>query len=221
MSDTASAEPAAPADPVDDATPGADSTNPMLSALLSSLDSGGKFDPMSLLMSQLGGGGANDPRLTVLTKLMSQRASPTIIENEEGEAAEEAKRRRAEIRRERARRIRALRVLAKRMYGELEVLRERNDAFAAAIGACPVCFGDDPLCEECAGNGQPGSVAPDPDAWRQYVAPAVQRVRSIQIERARRQGRYVDSTQAAAAGGSGGHNDIGRSFATEDGRQSP
>ena len=219
MSDTASAEPVAPADPVDDA-PGADTANPMLSALLSSLDSGGKFDPMSLLMSQLGGG-ANDPRLSVLTKLMSQRAGPTIIENEEGEAAEEAKRRQAEIRRERARRLRALRVLAKRMYVELEVLRERSDAFAAAIGACPACFGDDPLCEECAGNGRPGSVAPDPDAYRQYVAPAVQRVRSIQIERARRQGRYVDSTGAAAAGGSGGHNDIGRSFATEDGRQSP
>lgn len=220
MSDTASAEPVAPADPVDD-TPGADTANPMLSALLSSLDSGGKFDPMSLLMSQLGsGGGANDPRLAVLTRLMSQRAGPTIIENEDDEAAEEAKRRKAEIRRERAHRIRALRVLTKRMYAELEVLRERNDDFAAAIGACPVCFGDDPLCEECAGNGQPGSVAPDPDAYRQLVAPAVQRVRSIQIERAQRQGRYADSTRAAAAGGSGGHNDIGRSFATEDGRQS-
>ena len=214
MSDTASFDPAG------DATPGADTTNPMLSALLGSLDSGGKLDPMSLLMSQLGNAGANDPRLAVLTKLMSQRG-PTVIENEEGEAAEQAKRRQAEIRRERARRIRALRVLAKRMYAELEVLRERSDAFAAAIGACPVCFGDDPLCEECAGNGRPGAVAPDPDAWRQFVAPAIQRVRSIRLERERRRGRYIHSTPAATAGGSGGHNDIGRSIATEDGRQSP
>ncbi len=214
MSDTASFDPAG------DATPGNDTANPMLSALLGSLGSGGKIDPMSLLMSQLGDAGANDPRLAVLTKLMSQR-SPTVIENEEGEASEEAKRRQAEIRHERARRIRALRVLAKRMYVELEALRERSDAFAAAIGACPVCFGDDPLCEECAGNGRPGAVAPDPDAWRQFVAPAVQRVRSIRLERERRQGRYVNSTRAAAAGGSGGHNDIGRSIATEDGRQSP
>lgn len=217
MSDTASFDPAG------DATPNAtgnDTANPMLSALLGSLDSGGKLDPMSLLMSQLGNAGANDPRLAMLTKLMSQRG-PTVIDNEDTDAAEQAKQRQAEIRRERARRIRALRVLAKRMYAELEVLRERSDAFAAAIGACPICFGDDPVCEECAGSGRPGSAAPDPDAWRQFVAPALKRVRSIRIERERRQGRYVHSTSAAAAGGSGGDNDIGRSFATEDGRQSP
>lgn len=213
MSDTASFDPAG------DAAPAADA-NPMLSALLGSLDSGGKFDPMSLLMSQLGNAGANDPRLAMLTKLMGQR-TPPVLENEEGEASEETRLRQAEIRRERARRIRALRVLAKRMFAELEVLRERSDAFAAAIGACPVCFGDDPACEECAGSGGPGAAAPDPEAWREFIAPAVQRVRAIRLERERRQGRYVNSASAAAAGGSGGHNDIGRSFATEDGRQSP
>ena len=48
--------------------------------------------------------------------------------------------------------------------------------------------------------------SPDPDSWRQFIAPAIQRVRSIRLERERRRGRYVNSTSAAAAGGSGTPN---------------
>ena len=39
---------------------------------------------------------------------------------------------------------------------ELEDLRRRNEIFAAAVGACEICWGDDPACPICWGDGRPG-----------------------------------------------------------------
>jgi hypothetical protein len=67
------------------------------------------------------------------------------------------------------------------MYAELEILRSRNEMLAAALGACYLCFGDDLTCPECNGAGVVGSLLPDADAFRHYVAPAVKRIRQKQI----------------------------------------
>lgn len=72
-----------------------------------------------------------------------------------------------------------------RLYAELEALRTRNDALAAAVGACYLCFGDDPLCEECGGRGVPGSLAPEPAAFRKYVHPALHRAQAAESGRRR------------------------------------
>ena len=116
-------------------------------------------------------------------------------------AQEEAARHRAEARAERARRIRELRALVKTMHGELQILRVRNDTLAAALGACHICFGSDPSCEECEGRGIPGSLDPDPDAYREFVAPAVRRAQRRKSEREHRAQRYLDPRLAAANSG--------------------
>ncbi len=59
--------------------------------------------------------------------------------------------------------------------GELEELRERNEALAAALGACFACWGTDIFCTHCGGEGRPGAAAPEPHLFRQLVAPAVAR----------------------------------------------
>ncbi len=46
--------------------------------------------------------------------------------------------------------------------GELEELRERNEALAAALGACFACWGTDIFCTHCGGEGRPGAAAPEP-----------------------------------------------------------
>lgn len=179
--------------------PGAAAPNPMLSALLGAMGSGGSFDPASLLMSQLGGQAANDPRMAALSWLLSQHRPGPEIEGEAEESDEvkvEAARARAEVRAERARRIRQLRALVKRTWAELEALRERNDTLAAALGACHLCFGTDPLCPRCGGRGVPGSRAPDPAAYREYVVPAIQRVRAI-AEALARQGTPAPEGEGA------------------------
>lgn len=62
------------------------------------------------------------------------------------------------------------------LHAEVEELRHRNDLLAAALGGCHLCWGDDPLCETCAGRGRPGSALPDARAFRACVLPAVRRV---------------------------------------------
>jgi hypothetical protein len=62
------------------------------------------------------------------------------------------------------------------MKRELADLREVNDTLAAALGACPTCWGGDEECSECEGYGHPGSSRPDPALFQQLVVPAVRRV---------------------------------------------
>lgn len=53
-----------------------------------------------------------------------------------------------------------------------------NDTLAAALGACRYCWGGDDECSACSGEGTPGSSDPDPTLFKQFVLPAVKRVRS-------------------------------------------
>jgi len=56
----------------------------------------------------------------------------------------------------------------------LRASRRRNRSLAAALGAC-VCFGD-PRCRQCGGEGQPGTRAPEPDAFAFYVEPVLRQL---------------------------------------------
>ena len=67
---------------------------------------------------------------------------------------------------------------------ELADLRQVNDTVAAALGACPICWGGDLQCHACQGHGRAGFTLPACDLFQELVAPAVKRVM-----RARR-GRY-------------------------------
>src|SRR5688500_9436515 len=76
---------------------------------------------------------------------------------------------------------------------EIHDLREVNDTLAAALGACPICWGGDRTCETCDGYGRVGSYRPDPALYVRLVAPAVRRVQTLtqaggreQFHRARR-----------------------------------
>lgn len=84
--------------------------------------------------------------------------------------------------------VNRLQQVATTMYAELEDLRERNDALAAALGACYLCWGEDFDCEECQGQGQPGAFKPDKGLFRQYVAPAIQTLKAAQHLKANRKG---------------------------------
>ena len=60
------------------------------------------------------------------------------------------------------------------MRTEVQVLRERNDLFAAALGACCLCWGQDLSCRSCRGRGGPGFSMPDESLFGEYVVPALQ-----------------------------------------------
>lgn len=61
------------------------------------------------------------------------------------------------------------------MQRELADLRQANDTVAAALGACPYCWGGDIECPVCRGQGRPGFAPPDAGLFEELVVPAIQR----------------------------------------------
>lgn len=166
--------------------------NPMLGALIDALRGQGPMDPLALLRTQLDAQGQHDPQKAEILRLLVERRR----QQQESEPQEEAmpseeetnsgqETRADEAREERSSHARELHDTVNKIYAEVEVLRARSDALAAALGACYLCFGDDPLCEECGGRGVPGSLAPKPAAFRKYVSPAVRHARALEIGRGR------------------------------------
>ena len=72
---------------------------------------------------------------------------------------------------DRQRMVRKIRALTR----QLDAQREIGDTLAIALGACYVCWGEDPECDLCNGEGGPAWADPDPELFRLYVLPAVER----------------------------------------------
>lgn len=66
----------------------------------------------------------------------------------------------------------------KGMFAEIKPLRERNDALAAAVGACCLCWGQNLECRSCRGRGGPGFCMPDESLFEEFVLPAIQTLRA-------------------------------------------
>lgn len=152
-------------------------SNPMLDTLRGVMGQSGTIDPIALLQAQLAGQSATDPRTALLLQFLQQRRSAAQVAATAETTTSEGEEFRREERgqRERANGAREIRETMRDLYAELESLRQRNDEFAAAVGACFLCFGEDPMCEECSGLGAPGSRAPEPAAYRKFVLPAMRR----------------------------------------------
>jgi hypothetical protein len=160
-------------------------------------------DPQSLLFENIAAGLANgasmeellvqmsdtDPRLSLIAKYLANKRATVDEENQEENDVEPdyAKPRRplsadSSVSRERVEAVRSLQRLARTMFAELEELRSRNDMLAEALGACYLCWGDDPQCEVCNGKGVPGSFAPDKPLFSKFIGPAARRLRNPPAE---------------------------------------
>lgn len=58
-----------------------------------------------------------------------------------------------------------------------EYLLEQSRMLAAAIGACTDCWGEDPDCQTCEGEGRPGSFLPHRGCFEVFVLPVVDGLR--------------------------------------------
>jgi hypothetical protein len=77
------------------------------------------------------------------------------------------------------------------MQQQIEEMEVRNDELAAALGACYLCWGEDPECPECQGKGHPGSVMPDRELFREWVLPAVKAAQAAKPQHLKRQGHTI------------------------------
>ncbi len=78
-----------------------------------------------------------------------------------------------------ARRARARKKL-QRLQQEHETLLARNDDLAAALGACPDCWGESRGCQTCRGLGRPGHFPPEEATFNDYVVPVLERLGLVQ-----------------------------------------
>lgn len=56
------------------------------------------------------------------------------------------------------------------------------ERLAAALGACPRCFGERADCRVCAGRGHPGWLEPDVELFVQWVIPTIRRMKGTRIK---------------------------------------
>lgn len=105
---------------------------------------------------------AADPQLATLMQMFAQRS----------EAADDPAPTVNVVQRDRVRRVRDR---VQEMRAELITLRERCGYLADALGACARCWGSDDDCDECGGEGAPGSREPNPELFRELVEPAAAR----------------------------------------------
>ena len=165
-----------------------------LQSLLAAQSGGGSggLDLASLLAAQNGGNtDSNDDRLNAVMRYLEQQRAVVPQSEAVDESPSEAEieiqqleemRRKREYQEEKRQQARELKKVMDSLYAELETLRSRNDVLAEALGACYLCFGEDPICPECNGRGVPGSLLPNGITFRQYVIPAVKRIKASQTK---------------------------------------
>jgi hypothetical protein len=124
------------------------------------------------LLTQLTEG---DPRLQALARYLARQANAQAEAEREAEEEWEPT---AEQPRADPRRRSELRRAVDRLLAEVAELRERNDHLADALGACYLCWGEDPACPHCRGRGGPGSGPPDRALFATWIAPALRVLRN-------------------------------------------
>jgi hypothetical protein len=62
------------------------------------------------------------------------------------------------------------------MSSSLNYLWKLNNSFAEAVGSCNNCWGEDPDCEICKGNGSPGWKEINKRFFNIYILPGLEKL---------------------------------------------
>jgi hypothetical protein len=118
----------------------------------------GSQNPLKAMLGAVGGSSQDNPQLAMLIDAIEAQRDDDAAERLREELREE-------IHAEQAEAVSELAAAARQTFAELELCRSRIESLAAALGACPHCFGSDPLCSTCGGEGIPGSRLPQPSEF--------------------------------------------------------
>lgn len=69
-------------------------------------------------------------------------------------------------------RVKKLEVQKKHLLKYIDFFLDVNAAFSSAVGACE-CWGEDPECEKCGGEGLPGHFKVNEEAFNTYIKPCL------------------------------------------------
>jgi hypothetical protein len=159
--------------------------NPALQALLTGTTTTETADVQGIagalpsaqeLLSQLE---STNPTLGLVARYLTARQAAASEEaTEAGSEMEHEYEEHADEDQRLAQMIQRLEQQVSKLCAEREHLRAHNDACAAALGACYLCWGEDTHCPVCHGAGRPGYALPDRQLLSQLVAPAWRRLQA-------------------------------------------
>ena len=177
--------------------------NPAVAQMLARLNGAPEAGPIpdpEQLLAQLGGGNplmsALGKQLAEMQTKVSARTSAPIIDVEPEPAQTQVNKESNELSEKGSSvAVNELREDLKNLSAEIRALRERNDLLAATLGACCLCWGQDPECRACRGRGRPGYAMADEALFCEFVLPAI---RMLRAQRAKRGGASVAPQQKPA-----------------------
>jgi hypothetical protein len=104
---------------------------------------------------------ASDPRMAMLMQLMqAQQGAPSNDAGEPDERDELIAELSERLDSSEARLTKMTRI-ARQLHEAGRTATLRLSRLAAALGACGLCWGEDPTCLGCRGRGKPGMIRPD------------------------------------------------------------
>lgn len=159
------------------------------SILMQGLDTG--LSVQDVLLSQID---TSDPTMALVARMLAGRTTESSSEKEttpDEETDELSKQRLQRL----SQAVRHLRRKCDSLQIEVEELQLRNDAMAAAVGACYLCWGENPMCEVCSGQGTPGRFPINASAFAEFVLPAIRAFKANKSPVAFRQTVDCESTQ--------------------------
>ena len=137
-----------------------------------SMLSGNPQNMMSKLFEQLG---SADPTMAMMLQMMqSQQQTTTETADDPIAINKEMEVRLSETEQELAR----VRAEAKRLLSAHRIAVERLSELSAALGACGLCWGENPDCLGCRGRGHIGMIRPDTEIRARLLGPARQSIQA-------------------------------------------
>ena len=132
-----------------------------------------QLDPLQAIIDQIR---INDPHIK---RLVEQHVRNTNTRHEQAEV----------IRRMRIQRKKLLEQLSlmkdklkegkadkSQIVTRINQLKKRNNALSDALGSCTHCWGEDPACDHCSGNGMPGWRNSNKRLFNIYVRPCLDKI---------------------------------------------
>lgn len=154
-----------------------------------STSAGNPQSMMSQLFEQLGN---NDPTMTMMLQMLQNQQTSADTEQDPIAMAKELEVRLSETEEELAR----VRTDAKRLLAAHRIAVERLGELSAALGACGLCWGEDPDCLGCRGRGHIGMIRPDSEIRARLLGSARQSIQAAgQTEAKDFQPRSKDNVQ--------------------------
>lgn len=126
------------------------------------------------MMNLMGAESTQDPRMKMLAQMMAEQNQPkaqAVPDDTRLRDREKLSQHMQML----GQHLKKLRKANHALIRHLKFMIARNDQLAAALGACPDCFGADAQCARCQGQGVAGYYAPNPSLFATYIKPCLEK----------------------------------------------